>query len=105
LVDLKEKRGRVSIVAISVWVKQGMNAWTTAAGVEDGSRVKGRQVKEGIGGWAVWSMVEQCAEQNGIEQFGLSFPVTYRLPELQRRAGFSSRFDLRPRQLSQENCP
>jgi hypothetical protein len=37
LADLEGKGRRVRTVAIPGWVKQGINAWMTAAGVEDGS--------------------------------------------------------------------
>jgi integrase len=36
LADLKGKGRRVRTVAIPIWVKQGINAWMTAAGIEDG---------------------------------------------------------------------
>jgi integrase len=46
----------------------------TAAGVEDGRLLravsKGGKVTESMSGWAVWSAVEQCAKQIGIERFG-----------------------------------
>jgi hypothetical protein len=55
----------VRTVAIPAWVKQGINAWMTAAGVEDGRMLravtKGGKVKESMSGWAVWSVVEQSA--------------------------------------------
>ncbi len=74
LADLEGKGRRVRTVAIPVWVKQGINAWMTAAGVEDGRLLravsKGGKVKESMSGWAVWSVVEQCAKQIGIERFG-----------------------------------
>ena len=74
LVDLEGKGRRVRTVAIPVWVKQGINAWMTAAGVEDGRLLravsKGGKVKESMSDWAVWSVVEQCAKQIGIERFG-----------------------------------
>jgi integrase len=74
LADLEGKGRRVRTVAILVWVKQGINAWMTAAEVEDGRLIravtKGGKVKESMSGWAVWSVVEQCAKQIGIEQFG-----------------------------------
>jgi hypothetical protein len=48
-------------------VKQGINAWMTAAGVEDGKLLravtKGGKVKESMSGWAVWSVVEQSAKE------------------------------------------
>src|SRR5271167_1517071 len=59
LADLEGKGRRVRTVAIPVWVKQGINAWMTAAGVEDGRLIravtKGGKVKESMSGWAVWS--------------------------------------------------
>jgi integrase len=55
-------------------VKQEINAWMTAAGVEDGKLLravsKGGKVKESMSGWAVWSVVEQSARGIGIERFG-----------------------------------
>jgi integrase len=74
LVDLEGKGRRVRTVAIPAWVKQGINTWMTAAGVEDGRLLravtKGGKVKESMSGWAVWSVVEQSAKEIGIERFG-----------------------------------
>jgi integrase len=74
LLDLEGKGRRVRTVAIPVWVKQAINAWMTAAGVEDGKLLravsKGGKVKESMSGWAVWSVVEQSAREIGIERFG-----------------------------------
>jgi integrase len=74
LADLEGKGRRIRTVAVPVWVKQGINAWMTAAGVEDGRLLravsKGGEVKESMSGWAVWSVVEQSAKQIGIEHFG-----------------------------------
>ncbi len=74
LADLEGKGRRVRTVAVPVWVKQGINAWVTAAGVEDGRLLraisKGGKVKKSLSDWAVWSVVEQCAKQIGIERFG-----------------------------------
>ena len=74
LADLEGKGRRVRTVAIPVWVKQGINAWMTAAGVEDGRLLravsKGGKVKESMSGWAIWSVVEQCAKEIGIERYG-----------------------------------
>jgi integrase len=36
LADLEGKGRRIRTVAIPIWVKQGINAWMTAAGIEDG---------------------------------------------------------------------
>ncbi len=77
LADLEGKGRRVRTVAIPVWVKQGINAWMTAAGIEEGpllrSIAKGKKAKmgESLSDWAVWSVVEQSARQIGIERFGV----------------------------------
>jgi len=74
LADLEGKGRRARTVAIPVWVKQGINAWMTAAGVEEGRLIravtKAGKVKESMSGWAVWSVVEQSAKEIGIERFG-----------------------------------
>ena len=82
LADLEGKGRRIRTVAIPVWVKQGINAWMTAAGIEDGRLLrsiskggkvgesKGGKVGESLSDWAVWSVVEQSAKEIGIEQFG-----------------------------------
>ena len=36
IVDLRGKGGRVRTVAVPVWVKHGINAWMTAAKIEEG---------------------------------------------------------------------
>ena len=74
LVDLEGKGRRIRTVAVPVWVKQGINAWMTAAGIEDGrllrSISKGGKIGESLSDWAVWSVVEQSAKEIGIEHFG-----------------------------------
>ena len=74
LADLEGKGRRIRTVAVPVWVKQGINAWMTAAGIEDGrllrSISKGGKVGESLSDWAVWSVVEQSAKEIGIERFG-----------------------------------
>lgn len=74
LVDLEGKGRRIRTVAVPVWVKQGINAWMTAAGIEDGrllrSISKGGKVGDSLSDWAVWSVVEQSAKEIGIERFG-----------------------------------
>ena len=46
----------------------------TAAGIEDGRLLRsisnGGKVGESLSDWAVWSVVEQSAEEIGIERFG-----------------------------------
>ena len=75
LADLRGKGGRVRTVAVPVWVKQAINAWMTAAGIEEGRlfrsvRKGGKKVGEALSDWAVWSVVEQTAGEIGIERFG-----------------------------------
>jgi integrase len=74
LADLEGKGRRIRTVAVPVWVKQGINAWMTAAGIEDGrllrSISKGGKVGESLSDWAVWSVVEQSAKEIGIDRFG-----------------------------------
>lgn len=74
LADMEGKGRRIRTVAIPIWVKHGINAWMTAAGIEEGSLLrsirKGGKVGESLSDWAVWSVVEQSAKQIGIEHFG-----------------------------------
>lgn len=75
LADLCGEGRRIRTVAVPVWVKQGINAWMTAAGIEDGRLLRrvsksGKVQGDGLSDWAVWSVVEQAAKQIGIERFG-----------------------------------
>ena len=75
LPDLRGKGGRVRTVAIPVWVKQGINAWMSAAKIEDGRLLRplsksGKLIGDELGDWAIWSVVEQSAKEIGIEHFG-----------------------------------
>ena len=57
LADLEGNGRRIRTVAVPVWVKQGINVWMTAAGIEEGrllrSISKGGKVDESLGDWAV----------------------------------------------------
>ena len=75
LADLCGKGRRIRTVAVPVWVKQGINAWMTAASIEEGRLLRsirkgGKKIGAGLSDWAVWSVVEQAAKQIGIERFG-----------------------------------
>jgi len=74
IADLRGKGGRVRTVAVPLWVKYGINAWLTAAAIEEGRLLrrirKGGEVGEKLSDWAVWSVVEQSAKEIGIERFG-----------------------------------
>jgi integrase len=75
LADLEGKGRRIRTVAIPIWVKLGINAWMTAAGIEDGRLLRsvsksGKVNRDTLSDWAVWSVVEQSSKQIGIEHFG-----------------------------------
>src|SRR5258705_3426942 len=75
LADLEGKGRRIRTVAIPIWVKQGIDVWPAAAGIEDGRRLRsvaksGKINRDSLSDWAVWSVVEQSSQQIGIEHFG-----------------------------------
>src|SRR5258705_7981929 len=75
LADLEGKGRRIRTVAIPIWVKQGIDVWTAAAGIEDGRLLRsvsksGKINRDSLSDWAVWSVVEQSSQQIGIEHFG-----------------------------------
>ena len=75
LADLCGKGRRLRTVAVPLWVKQGIDAWRTAATIEEGRLLRsiwkgGKKIGAGLSDWAVWSVVEQSAKQIGIERFG-----------------------------------
>ena len=75
LADLVGKGRRVRTVAVPLWVKQGINAWQTAAGIEEGRLLRsigkgGKRVGEALSDWAVWDVVQRSAHEIGIERFG-----------------------------------
>ena len=74
LADLEGKGRRIRTVAVPLWVKEGINAWTFAARIDEGrllrSIAKGGKVGASLSDWAVWSVVEQSAQEIGIEHFG-----------------------------------
>jgi integrase len=75
IIDLVGKGGRVRTVAVPIWVKQGVNAWMTAAKIEEGRLLRplsksGKILGDELGDWAIWSVVEQSSKQIGIEHFG-----------------------------------
>ncbi len=75
LADLEGKGRRIRTVAIPIWVKQGIDVWTTVAGIAKGRLLRsvsksGKVNRDTLSDWAVWSVVEQSAKQIGIERFG-----------------------------------
>ena len=75
LADLEGKGRRIRTVAIPIWVKQGINAWMTADGIEGGRLLRsvsksGKVNRDTLSDWAVWSVVEHSSKQIGIERLG-----------------------------------
>jgi integrase len=75
IADLRGKGGRIRTVAVPLWVKQLIDAWTAEAGHSAGRLLRpvnksGRVVGEELSDWAVWSVVESSAKAIGIEHFG-----------------------------------
>ena len=75
IIDLHGKGGRIRTVAVPIWVKQGIEAWTAAAKIDKGRLLlplskSGKIVGDELGDWAIWSVVEQSSKQIGIEHFG-----------------------------------
>jgi integrase len=73
LADLEGKGRRIRTVAIPIWVKQGIDVWTTVAGIDKGRLLRsvsksGKVNRDTLS--AVWSVVEQSSKQIGIERFG-----------------------------------
>ncbi|MFL6303216.1 MAG: tyrosine-type recombinase/integrase [Candidatus Sulfotelmatobacter sp.] len=73
--DLRGKGGRVRTVAIPLWVKKAIDAWMVAAKIEKGRLLRplsksGKVIGDELGDWAIWSVVEQSANEIGIEHFG-----------------------------------
>lgn len=75
LADLRGKGGRIRTVAVPPWVKQSVDAWTAAAGIQEGRLLRrvgkgGRVRGAGLSDWAVWDVVQRSAMELGIERFG-----------------------------------
>jgi integrase len=75
LADLEGKGRRIRTVAIPIWVKQGIDVWTTGAGIDKGRLLRsvsksGRVNRDSLSDWAVWAVVEQSSKQIGIERLG-----------------------------------
>ena len=91
LADLEGKGRRFRTVAIPIWVKHGIDAWTAAAEIKQGRLL--RPIRKGgkiegdvLSDWAVWSVVEQAAKEIGIERFG-AHDLRRTCAKLCRRAG------------------
>jgi len=63
LADLEGKGRRIRTVAVPIWVKQGIEAWTAAAEIDKGRLLRsvsksGKVNRDSLSDWAVWSVVE-----------------------------------------------
>ena len=91
IADLRGKGGRIRTVAVPIWVKNGIDIWLAAAGIDKGKLLrpvgKGSRLGEGgLSDWAVWPVVEQSAKQIGIEHFG-AYDLRRTCAKLCRKAG------------------
>jgi integrase len=99
LADLEGKVRRIRTLATPIRVKQGINAWMTASGIEDGLLFRsisksGKVNRETLSDWAVWSVVEQqSSKQVGIEHFG-AHDLRRTCAKLCRKQGGRFRADL-----------
>jgi integrase len=76
LADLRGKGGRVRTVAVPLWVRQGIEAWTSAASIEEGKLLRrigrggaereGTVRKQPLGAASIRLIVEQAAADIGI---------------------------------------
>jgi site-specific recombinase XerD len=76
IVDLVGKGRRVRTVAVPYWVRQSVNQWIAAAGITKGPPLRpnskwGEVGETGVGDWSVWSVIERCAKEIGIKEFGI----------------------------------
>jgi integrase len=76
IVDMVGKGRRIRTVAVPFWVKKSVDVWTAAAGITQGPLLRpvsksGKKAGEtALGAWSVWSVVERCAKEIGIKDFG-----------------------------------
>ena len=101
LADLEGKGRRIRTVAVPIWVKQGIEAWTAAAEIDKGRLLRsvsksGKVNRDSLSDWAVWSLAEQSSKQIGIEHFGAHDLRSYaaRAAATRSRSSFCS--DTRP---------
>ena len=71
IVDLVGKHGRVRTMPMPTWVKVAIDAWTSAAGLTDGSVFRpvnraDRVAGERLGEKVVWQMLQQYAAAVGV---------------------------------------
>jgi integrase len=95
IADLRGKGGRVRTVAVPVWVKQAVNSWTTAAGLEEGKLLRpvlksGKVVRESLSDWAVLvrgRAVGQGDRHRTLRSARSAEDLRQALPQERRRSG------------------
>lgn len=74
IADMHGKGGRVRTVAVPHWVKQAVDAWASAAGIDAGAVArtvtKAGRVGERLSAWSIWSVVQTAAAAIGVARFG-----------------------------------
>ena len=74
IADLHGKAGRVRTVPVPRWVRETVDTWTAAAGIDKGillrSVSKSEKLGESLSAWSIWSIVEASARAIGVENFG-----------------------------------
>lgn len=91
IIDLVGKGRRGRTVAIPFWVKQSIDRWTQAAGITEGPLLRpvsksGKVSKTALGDWSV---VERCAREIGLQNFGAHDPppdLCQAVPQVGRRS-------------------
>jgi site-specific recombinase XerD len=73
IVDLVGKARHVRTVPIPPWVKEDLDAWTSAAGIREGKlfrsvRKNGAVWGSGVTQNVVWYVVKRCAQRAGIDR-------------------------------------
>jgi len=73
IVDLVGKAGHVRTVPVPAWVKDRIDAWTTAARIDGGAvfrsiRKNGVIWGDGVTQNVIWYVVRKCAQRAGIEK-------------------------------------
>jgi integrase len=73
IADLVGKGGHVRTVPIPAWVKATIDAWTTAAGIGEGTVFRainktGRVWGDGVTAKVLWDVVRAAAAKSGIEK-------------------------------------
>lgn len=75
IADLCGKGNRIRTIAVPLWVKAAIDAWLTEGELLDGRIFRsvaknGTISRSSLSDWAVWSIVQQSAEEIGMKRLG-----------------------------------